>query len=99
MVRYPHTATILSSTDWSVENGKHVKGEKSVTKIKGRFDSVNPGNAFKYDKSGNEIKVQGAFYTKHKPVVGAYRLKIDLQGIDRQIVCWEEYQKHTVIYV
>lgn len=97
--RYPHTAIVLIEMQGEIVDGEYVRGEKSETEIKGRFDSINSDSVLKRNAEGIEVLVRGAFYTKHKPIAGAHTLKIESYGIKRKIVCWEQYQVHTIIYV
>ena len=39
------------------------------------------------------------FYTRAKAVKDASHLHIDSIGIDVDIISWEQYQSHSVIYV
>lgn len=96
--RYPHTAIVFSNGN-SIVNGELVESVESESQITGRFDSTNSANLTKTNPLGNEVIVQGAFYTQAKPISRANRLKVEECNIDRDIICWEKYQTHTIIYV
>ena len=98
--RFPHTATITHETNGSLVGGEWVDGEKGTTNIIGRYDPSYDSRVFrKRNALGDEIQVQGYFYTKQKPINGAQRISIPALNIDTDIISWEEYQTHNVISI
>ena len=97
--RYPHTAIVSFSTTGSVVDGEWVDGANSTIEIKGRFDPIDTNDVIRTNPQGEERIVRGEFYTGHKKVDGAYSLEIAALGIKRDIICWWNYQSHSVISV
>ena len=50
-------------------------------------------------ENGKEFIVHGEFSTKIRPVENAKRIRIDSIALDVDIICWEPFQTHSVIYV
>ena len=53
----------------------------------------------KQNVDGKEFIVHGEFSTKIRPVENAKRIRIDSIALDVDIICWEPFQTHSVIYV
>lgn len=98
MVRYPHSATVSASTG-SLVSGEWVAGTPTTESIQGRFEPSNSNNIIRKNALGNEVVVQGQFFTKAQAVAGATSLKIDSIQLERKIICWEQFQTHSVINV
>ena len=97
--RYSHTAIITVPAAGSLVSGEWVEGVESTIEIKGRFDPVDTNDVIRTNLQGNEQIVRGEFYTKHKKVDGAVSIEIAELGIKRNIICWWDYQKHSIISV
>jgi hypothetical protein len=97
--RYPHTAIIHIKTGGILFNGKWVDGVESIIEINGRFDPIDTNNVIRVNSQGNEKIVQGEFYTKHKKMDGAVSLEVAELGIKRDVICWWDFQTHSVISV
>lgn len=100
MRRYPHAAIITFQTDGGLVNGEWIEGTSGTVDISGRYDPSYDSRVFrKRNALGDEIQVQGYFYTQCKPVIGAQRIKVPELNIDADIICWEKYQTHNVICI
>lgn len=97
--RYPHTAIITLETGGGLVNGEWVEGAKSTIQVKGRFDPVNNSDVIRINSQGDEIIVRGEFYTQSKSVSGATILEVPELGIKRDIICWWDFQTHSVISI
>jgi hypothetical protein len=97
--RYPHTAIVTIITDGGLVNGEWVDGTDSTVEIQGRFDPVDTNDVIRTNPQGNEQIVRGEFYTKRKKAACAVSLEIAELGIKRDIICWWNYQTHSVISV
>lgn len=98
MVRYPHTAIITVATG-SMVKGAWVAGIPTTESIQGRFEPSNSSNIIRRNALGNEVVVQGQFFTKAKAIEGASILTITILALDAKIICWEQFQTHSVINV
>ena len=98
--RYPNTAIINFESNGALVAGEWVDGETGTTNIIGRYDPSYDSRVFrKRNALGDEIQVQGYFYTKQKPINGAQRISIPALNSDTDIISWEEYQTHNVISI
>ena len=98
--RFPHTAIITyQSTGGHLTNGEWVNGEESTVEIKGRFDRMERTNVLRINPKGSEVIVRGEFYTKQKAMPGAVSLEIAELGVKRDIICWWDFQTHSMISV
>lgn len=97
MVRYPHTAKI-SGDNGSVVDGEYVLGELSDITIQGRFEASNSNNKIKLNSLGNEVVVKGTFYCPKQALTGN-KLVIESMEINTKIICIEQFQSYTAIYV
>ncbi len=100
--RNAHTAVVtVPGSGGKVVNGEWVNGESPIQlEVKGHYDPVsNSRVVIKVNSQGNEKEVHGEFYTRAKAVKEASHLHIDSIGIDVDIISWEQYQSHSVIYV
>ena len=97
--RYPHKALVTIETDGRLENGDWVEGKKETIEVVGRFDPVNTSDIIRLNSKGDEVIVRGEFYTQHKKVEGAISIEVPEVGIKRDIVCWYDFQSHSVISV
>lgn len=95
--RYSHTAIITLSAG-SLIKGEWVDGEPSEIEVQGQYFPSNSGALIK-NVDGRERPVHGEFSTKKFPVEGAVRIRIDSIALDAEIICWEPFQTHSVIYV
>ena len=95
--RYPHTAVITLEANGGLVNGEWVEGAKSTLEVTGRFDPVDTSDVVRINAQGNEVIVRGEFYTKQKRVEGA--TTIEVVGVKRNIICWWDFQTHSVISV
>lgn len=99
--RHPHIAIVTIMTGGSVVNGEWVEGSTHTVDIVGRYDIVSNlnGDVVRENANGDEMKVKGEFYTQHEKIVGAISLEIASLGIKKNIICWLDYQTHSVISV
>lgn len=100
--RYPHKAIVTFESNGGLVNGEWVEGQKGSIELLGRYDPVNDARiATKFNALGNEKQVHGYFYTKAKadPSKAYQKLKVDAMSIDADIICWEQYQTHSIICV
>lgn len=95
--RYSHTAVITISTG-SLVKGEWVTGKPKEIEVKGQYFPSSSGNV-KKNIDGEERPVHGEFSTKVRPVSDANHIRIDSIGLDVDIICWEPFQSHSVIYV
>lgn len=98
--RNAHIATVTTISGGSVVNGEWVEGKPSTSEVKGHYDPVNNSRSvLKKNTVGNEVEVHGEFYTRAKVIPGATHLLIASIGIDVNIISWEQYQSHSIIFV
>lgn len=95
--RYSHTAIITISVG-SLVKGEWVAGMPQEIEVKGQYFPNNSGIQ-KKNIDGEECPVHGEFSTKIQPVKNAVRIRIDSIGLNGEIICWERFQSHSVIYV
>lgn len=95
--RHSHTAVVTVSTG-SLIKGEWVAGEPQEIEVKGQYFPDNSGTQ-KKNIDGKERPVHGEFSTKERPVPNANHIRIDSIGLDVDIICWEPFQSHSVIYV
>ncbi len=98
MKRYSHIAIVTVPTG-SLIKGEWVAGEPQEIEVKGQYFPSNSGQQGKQNSDGKEIIVHGEFSTKACPVPNANHIQIDSIGLDVDIICWEPFQSHSVIYV
>lgn len=99
MVRHPHIAKITVQTKGAIINGEWEDGAKLVYSVKGRYDPLDTNDVIRINEQGNEVVIRGEFYTKQKKIDGAVTLEVPELGIKRNIICWWDYQTHSVISV
>ena len=87
--RYSHKAIVTIQSGQLVK-GEWVAGEPTEIEVTGQYFPSN---------SGKEFIVHGEFSTKIRPVENAKRIRIDSIALDVDIICWEPFQTHSVIYV
>lgn len=100
--RYPHTAVVTSESNGRLVDGEWQDGVPIKLSIRGRYEPVSDGRiVMKANALGNEKQVHGYFYTNTKPNIDTkyQRLRIDSLGIDVDVICWDQYQSHSVINV
>lgn len=95
--RYSHTAIVTVPT-CALVNGDWIFGEPREVRVKGQYYPSNSGEV-KSTPDGKELPVHGEFSTTARPVEGAGRIRIDAIGLEAEIICWEPFQTHSVIYV
>ena len=95
--RHPHNAGITIKTGGSLVNGEWVEGGTHTVEIIGRYDPMNTNDVVRQNANGDEVIVNGEFYTQQDKLEGAVSLKIPSLRIDRNIICWWTYQNHSVI--
>lgn len=97
--RYPHTAIVTIEGKPQLVNGKRVVADSYDIEVHGRYDS--DGKTVKKNALGEEIIIQGAFYTKATPPMAdtPMHIQIDPLGIDQPIVSWEPFQTHSIISI
>lgn len=95
--RYSHKA-IVTIQSGSLVKGEWVAGIPHDIEVKGQYFPDNSGTQ-KKNIDGEERPVHGEFSTKVRPVPGAKHIRIDSIGLDVDIICWEPFQSHSVIYV
>lgn len=96
--RYSHTAVVTVSTVTLVK-GEWVKGDSTEVTVRGQYFPSNSGQQVKTNADGKEFVVHGEFFTKARPLKDATRIRIDSIGLDVEIICWDPFQSHSVIYV
>lgn len=96
--RYSHTAIVTVSTG-SLIKGEWVAGVPQEIEVKGQYFPSNSGQQVKMNADGKEFAVHGEFSTKACPVPDAKHIRIDSITLDADIICWEPFQTHSVIYV
>ena len=97
MVRYPHKA-IVTSSNGSVVGGEFVPGTPSTKIIQGRFEASNSNNRIKLNSLGNEVVVRGTFFTSKQQLTGDI-ITITELALDAKIICIEQFQSYTAIFV
>lgn len=95
--RYAHTAVVTVTTGALVK-GEWVEDESQEIEVIGQYFPSNSGNV-KTNVDGEERPVHGEFSTKALPAKGATHIRIDRIGLDTDIIVWEPFQTHSVIYV
>lgn len=99
MKRHSHTA-IVTVPAGSLVKGEWMAGEPMEIELKGQYyPSRDSGGGVKKNIDGEERPVHGEFSTKERPVPDANHIRIDSIGLDVDIICWEPFQSHSVIYV
>lgn len=98
MKRYSHKAIVTVQSGYLVR-GEWVIGKPMEIEVKGQYFPSNSGQQLKRNVDGKEFIVHGEFFTKARPVENAKRIRIDSIGLDVDIICWEPFQTHSVIYV
>lgn len=96
MKRYPHIAVITIEADGCLVKGEYIEGLKSYLKITGRYEVTNNDN-FTKNRDGNELIVKGIFYTKKRNIDGVKEIIINKES--KSVICWEDFQAYSVIYV
>lgn len=100
--RNAHTAIVaIPDCGVKVVNGERVEdGQPVEVEVKGHYDPVNSSKVvIKRNSMGDEKEVHGEFYTRTKADRTATHLSIASIGIDVDIISWDQYQTHSVIYV
>ena len=100
--RNAHTAIVtLPGTAGKLVNGEWVEGAQPIEiEVKGHYDPVNNSRVvIKQNSMGDEKEVHGEFYTRTRADKIATHLLIASIGIDVDIISWDQYQTHSVIYV
>lgn len=100
--RNAHTAIVtIPGIAGKLVNGEWVEGaQPTEIEVKGHYDPVNNSRVvIKQNSKGDEKEVHGEFYTRTKADKTATHLLIASIGIDVDIISWDQYQTHSVIYV
>lgn len=100
--RNAHIAVVtIPGTGGGVVNGEWVEGGNPIElSVKGHYDPVsNSRVVLKTNTLGNEQEVHGEFYTRSKADKTATHLAVASIGIDVNIITWEQYQSHSIIFV
>lgn len=100
--RNAHTAIVaIPCSVGKVVNGEWVEDSQPVeVEVRGHYDPVNSSRmVIKRNSLGDEKEVHGEFYTRAKADRTATHLSIASIGIDVDIISWDQYQTHSVIYV
>ena len=66
--------------------------------VKGEYSPSMSGQ-FRVNADGRELPVHGEFHTKAYKANNATHIRIDSIALDVDIISWEQYQSHSVIYV
>ena len=98
LIRYSHKAIVTIQSGQLVK-GEWVAGEPTEIEVTGQYFPSNSGQQLKQNVDGKEFIVHGEFSTKIRPVENAKRIRIDSIALDVDIICWEPFQTHSVIYV
>jgi|WetSurMetagenome_2_1015567.scaffolds.fasta_scaffold787084_2 hypothetical protein len=99
--RNAYTAIVSLSSAGHLVKGEWVDSAPSILEVKGHYDPVNNSRVvIKSNSLGNEKEVHGEFFTHSKvPTDNPTHLLIKDIGIDVDIITWEQYQSHSIIYV
>ena len=81
--RYSHTA-IVTIQSCQLVKGELVAGKPMEIEVTGQYYPSNSGQQFS---------------TKARPVENAKHIRIDSIALDVDIISWEPFQTHSVIYV
>ena len=90
---------IVTIQSGQLVKGEWVAGEPTEIEVTGQYFPSNSGQQLKQNVDGKEFIVHGEFSTKIRPVENAKRIRIDSIALDVDIICWEPFQTHSVIYV
>ena len=93
-----HTAIVTIQTCQLVK-GELVAGKPTEIEVTGQYYPSNSGQQLKRNVDGREFIVHGEFSTKARPVENAKHIRIDSIALDVDIISWEPFQTHSVIYV
>ena len=96
--RYSHKAIVTIQSGQLVK-GEWVAGEPTEIEVAGQYFPSNSGQQLKRNVDGKEFIVHGEFSTKARPVENAKHIRIDSIALYVDIICWEPFQTHSVIYV
>ena len=96
--RYSHTA-IVTIQSCQLVKGELVAGKPMEIEVTGQYYPSNSGQQLKRNVDGKEFIVHGEFSTKARPVENAKHIRIDSIALDVDIISWEPFQTHSVIYV
>lgn len=96
--RYSHKAIVTIQSGQLVK-GEWIAGKPTEIEVPGQYFPSNSGQQLKQNADGKEFIVHGEFSTKVRPVENVKRIRIDSIGLDVNIICWEPFQTHSVIYV
>lgn len=97
-----HNAQVTIEKGGRVEHGEWVEGSKEILEVHGRFDQSNSSRRIqKLNRNGDILDVFGEYYTDiRKPKDGdPITISIPGIGVEQNIIVWEDYQTHSVIYV
>lgn len=97
--RYPHKAVLTIESGGEVVNGEWSDGTTTTVEVAGRFDPVDTNNIIRENSQGDQVIVKGEFYTQHKKLENVTRIEIAELGIKYNVICWWQYQSHSVISV
>ncbi len=102
--RFPenHKAEVTIEVDGKVVGGEWVEGRKENITISGRFDQSNSSQHIKkLNRNGNLLEVLGEYHTTARKPEQGTPIHISIPGIDlnKNIIVWEDYQSHSVIYL
>lgn len=98
--RHSHIAILTIKKDDQVVRGETIPGGTETIEIKGRYDAMDiKGDVIRKNILGDEKRVSGEFYTKAEPVPGVVHLKIENLGVDKDVICWQPYQTHSIVSV
>lgn len=97
--RYPHKAIVTIESEGGIVNGEWVEGTTTTVEVVGRFDPVDTDNIIRENSQGAQVVVKGEFFTQHKKLDDAVKIEIAELGIKRDVICWWQYQSHSVISV
>ena len=89
--RYSHTA-IVTIQSCQLAKGEWVAGKPTEIEVTGQYYPSNSGQQLKRNVDGREFIVHGEFSN-------AKHIRIDSIALDVDIISWEPFQTHSVIYV
>jgi hypothetical protein len=104
--RRPHTAIVTLESLPRSEHGERVTPESTTIELSGRYDAIRDSREILIKNAqGDEKKASGYFYTHTRKKVmipegfQPVRLSVESIEIDMPVICWDDFQTHSIIYV
>ena len=96
--RYSHTA-IVTIQSCQLAKGEWVAGKPTEIEVTGQYYPSNSGQQLKRNVDGREFIVHGESSNKARPVDNEKHNRVDRIALVVDIISWEPFQTHSVIYV